>query len=83
MVRDAVISSTSSSPPTGGAGGDSPGKLRNQVATLIVAGHETTAIALFWAFNLLAREPDWQERIAAEAMAQDLTPAGVGERYRR
>ncbi|MGZ5398188.1 MAG: cytochrome P450, partial [Mycobacterium sp.] len=61
------------------AGGDSPGKLRNQVATLIVAGHETTAIALFWAFDLLAREPDWQERLAAEAMAQDLTPAGIGE----
>ena len=26
------------------------------------AGHETTAIALFWALHLLAREPDWQER---------------------
>jgi cytochrome P450 len=61
------------------AGGDSLGKLRNQVATLIVAGHETTAIALFWALHLLAREPDWQERLAAEAMAQDLTPAGIGE----
>ena len=61
------------------AGGDSLGKLRNQVATLIVAGHETTAIALFWALHLLAREPEWQERLAAEAMTQDLTPAGVGE----
>ena len=61
------------------AGGDSMAKLRNQVATLIVAGHETTAIALFWALHLLAREPDWQERLAAEAMAQDLTPAGIGE----
>lgn len=63
----------------GMAGGDDHlAKLRDQVATLIVAGHETTAIALFWALHLLAREPDWQERLAAEAMAQDLSPAGVG-----
>ena len=61
------------------AGDDNRDKLRNQVATLIVAGHETTAIALFWTLHLLAREPDWQERLAAEAMAQDLTPTGVGE----
>src|SRR5512134_1561999 len=43
---------------------DTMGRLRDQVATLIVAGHETTAIALFWAFHLLARQPAWQERLA-------------------
>ncbi len=41
-------------------------QLRDQVATMIVAGHETTAITLFWSLYLLARSPAWQERIAAE-----------------
>ena len=61
------------------AGSDGPAKLLNQITTLIVAGHETTAIALFWALHLLAGEPAWQERVAAEAMAHDLSPAGAGE----
>jgi len=52
--------------------------LRNQIATLIIAGHETTAVALFWALHLLAGNPDWQERLAAEAAPQDLSPSGVG-----
>ena len=42
------------------------GQLRDQVATMIVAGHETTALALFWSLYLLANATGWQDAIAAE-----------------
>lgn len=35
----------------------------------IVAGHETTALALSWALYLLSTHPDIQDRVAAEAAA--------------
>lgn len=41
--------------------------LRGQVATFLVAGHETTAVALFWTAWLLAQSPEWQDQVAAEA----------------
>lgn len=46
-----------------------PDQLRDQVATLILAGHETTAAALLWASYLMALAPDIQEAVAAEARA--------------
>jgi cytochrome P450 len=33
-------------------------ELRDQLVTLLLAGHETTATALAWAFHELARQPD-------------------------
>ena len=54
-------------------------KLADQVATMIAAGHATTAVALFWAFYLLAETPAVQERIAAEAAPLDLAPEGAAE----
>jgi cytochrome P450 len=53
-------------------------QLRDQVATMVVAGHETTAIALFWSLYLLACVPGEQERVAAEARAVNLTPDSAG-----
>nr|WP_321985603.1 cytochrome P450 [uncultured Lichenicoccus sp.] len=47
-------------------------QLRDEVSTLILAGHETTAVSLFWACYIAARLPQHQERIAAEAEAADL-----------
>ncbi len=44
--------------------GFSPDQLRDQVATLILAGHETTAVTLFWAATLLAQAPDEQQKLA-------------------
>ncbi len=41
--------------------------LRDQVATLLLAGHETTAVTLFWALFLLAQSSDEAARIAQEA----------------
>ena len=49
--------------------GFSPAQLRDQVTTMILAGHETTAVALFWALYLLALAPQAQERVAEEAAA--------------
>lgn len=52
-------------------------ELRDQVATMILAGHETTAGTLFWASYLLALFPEVQEQVAAEARAADLAdPTG-------
>lgn len=42
-------------------------QLRDQVATMIMAGHETTAVTLLWAAYLLALSPEWQDAVAEEA----------------
>lgn len=42
--------------------------LRDQVLTLIMAGHETTAKALTWALHLLHSHPDMAAQVAAEAL---------------
>ena len=42
-------------------------QLGDQVATMILAGHETTATALFWSLYLLALDPVAQEQLATEA----------------
>jgi cytochrome P450 len=54
-------------PETGAAFSDD--QLGDQVATMILAGHETTATALFWALYLLALDPATQQQLAAEAQA--------------
>ena len=59
-------------PETGAA--FSRAQLRDQMATMIVAGHETTALTLFWSLYLLASAPAEQERVAAEVRGIDLAP---------
>jgi cytochrome P450 family 135 len=44
-------------------------ELRDQLMTLLMAGHETTATALAWAFDLLFREPAALARLRAEVAA--------------
>jgi cytochrome P450 len=44
----------------------SPQELRDELMTALVAGHETTASQLAWAFERLAREPRVVQQIAAE-----------------
>jgi cytochrome P450 len=41
-------------------------ELRDQLMTLLLAGHETTATALAWAFDLLLRAPDELSRLREE-----------------
>jgi cytochrome P450 len=45
----------------------SDSELRDELMTLLVAGHETTANALAWACERLARHPDVMTRLAEEA----------------
>jgi cytochrome P450 len=45
----------------------SDSELRDELITLLVAGHETTANALAWAGERLARHPDVLARLAEEA----------------
>jgi cytochrome P450 len=54
-------------------------QLCDQVATMILAGHETTALTLFWSLCLLAQAPEWQDRVAAEAALVDLDPAHAAD----
>jgi cytochrome P450 len=44
----------------------SPAELRDELMTALVAGHETTASQLAWAFMLLAREPRVLTRLRVE-----------------
>jgi cytochrome P450 len=41
-------------------------QLRDELVTLVLAGHETTALALSFCFYLLAGQPDAEARLAAE-----------------
>lgn len=41
-------------------------QLRDELITLFIAGHETTALALTWAFHLLSRHPQIDAAVAAE-----------------
>ena len=50
-------------------------ELRDELMTLLVAGHETTATTLAWAFERLAREP------AVLARLVDEIDAGDGDAY--
>lgn len=42
-------------------------QLRDEVMTMVLAGHETTANALSWAFYLLSKSPAVARRVQAEA----------------
>jgi cytochrome P450 len=46
--------------------GMSERQVRDEVMTLLLAGHETTALALSWAFLLLDRNPVARDRLEAE-----------------
>jgi cytochrome P450 len=50
--------------------GMSDAQLRDEVMTIFVAGHETTANAMCWLLYLVARHPEVEERLFAEIDAQ-------------
>lgn len=54
-------------------------ELRDQVLTLVMAGHETTAKALTWTLYLLDRHPEEAEKVRAEldAVLGDRTPTAA------
>jgi cytochrome P450 len=42
-------------------------QLRDEVMTMLLAGHETTSLALSWTYYLLSRHPDTARAVEAEA----------------
>jgi cytochrome P450 len=42
-------------------------QMRDELLTMIIAGHETVASALSWSWHLLALHPDVERRLASEA----------------
>src|SRR5262249_32485591 len=55
-------------------------QLVDEIATMFLAGHHTTASTLFWGLYLLALDPVNQERVAGEAKAVALNDASDIER---
>lgn len=47
--------------------GISDRQIRDEVMTMFLAGHETTAVSLAWTWLLLGQHPEIQERVSAEA----------------
>jgi cytochrome P450 len=61
------------------AAAGSDAALIEQSATMLTAGHETTAVALFWTLYLVASLPEVQRRIADEAASLDLGRHGAAD----
>ena len=59
--------------------GFSHDQLRDQTATMMLAGHATTAVTLFWALVLLCHAPAEQQRLANEVAGLDLRPVVAAE----
>ncbi|CAM4113356.1 putative bifunctional P-450/NADPH-P450 reductase 2 [Mycobacterium basiliense] len=62
----------------------SDNEIRDDLITLILAGHETTATTLAWAFDLLLHHPDALRRVQQEAAvgAEAFTTAVINETLR-
>jgi cytochrome P450 len=57
--------------------GMSDRQVRDEVLTLFVAGHETTAITLAWTLDLLTHHPATYERVQAEVDALGRAPSAA------
>ena len=68
--RDDILSMLLQARDEGGEG-MSDGELRDQLVTLLLAGHETTATALAWGFERLVRYPQGLERARTEARSEN------------
>ncbi|MGH7104009.1 MAG: cytochrome P450 [Acetobacteraceae bacterium] len=75
-ARDLMELMAQARDPETGAG-FSRTQLLDEVTTMLVGGHETTAHGLFWTLYLLASAPREQERLAAEADAVEMVPGRV------
>jgi cytochrome P450 len=65
--RGDLLSMLLASRDTEGDGGHmTDGQLRDELVTLLLAGHETTANALSWTWYLLAHDPEAESKLHAE-----------------
>jgi cytochrome P450 len=62
LLRESLLRESPGSSPDAGAREE----LRDEVVTLLIAGHETTALALTWAFYLVALHPQVDQPLAEE-----------------
>jgi len=62
----------------------SDSEIRDDVITLMLAGHETTATTLAWVFDLLLHHPDALRRVQSEALSgeEQFTTAVINETLR-
>lgn len=65
---DLLATLLSARDPETGAGMD-PRQIRDELVTLFFAGHETSALALCWAWHLLGQHPEVEARLHAELAA--------------
>ena len=63
----------------GDGSGMSDQQLRDEVMTLLLAGHETTANLLTWSFYLLSQHPDVEARLHAELDTLGDAPLGTAD----
>jgi len=82
--RDDVLSMLLRTSASDDSSGLTDAELRDNLITLLLAGHETTATALAWAFHDLARWPDIQRRahLAADEGDTDYLAAITKEAMR-
>jgi cytochrome P450 family 135 len=66
--RDDVLSMMIGASHEDGGRGMSDEEIRDELLTLLVAGHETTATSLSWAIERLTRSPDKLARLRAEVL---------------
>lgn len=52
-------------------------QLRDDLMTMLIAGHETTAAVLTWTTQLLAQHPDVQAKLHAEARSTGYPALGI------
>jgi cytochrome P450 len=55
------------------------GQLRDELVTLLIAGHTTAAAALAWAFIMLAQNPEVETRLMRELCAERDEPGSLAE----
>lgn len=60
--------STSGTATSPSSSGMSDTQVRDEVMTIFIAGHETTANALTWTFYLLSQNPDIEKRLLVELL---------------
>jgi cytochrome P450 len=54
-------------------------QLRDETITMLLAGHETTALALTWTWYLVSRHPEVAKRLEEEVAGLDGRPPGIDD----
>ena len=65
-ARDDLLSMLLEARDEESGGGMTDKQLRDELVTLFLAGHETTAVSLAWTFHLLAQNPQAEAKLHAE-----------------